>query len=134
MKQADVAIVGAGILGLAHAYAAAKRGKSVMVFERDSAARGASIRNFGMVWPIGLPQEVRRPGMRSREIWLEVIEAAKLHHRPTGSLHLAYREDERDVASEFAEIAPAHGYNCEWLDRQQVLQRSAAVSDVDLLG
>ena len=120
-------------MGLAHAYAAAKRGKSVTVFERDSSARGASIRNFGMVWPIGLPGEVRPLGMRSREIWLEVIEAAKLHHRPTGSLHLAYREDERDVASEFAEIAPAHGYSCEWLDRRQVLQRSAAVCGVDLL-
>jgi D-hydroxyproline dehydrogenase subunit beta len=134
-KVADVSVVGAGILGLAHAYAAARRGKSVTVFERDVAARGASVRNFGMIWPIGLPAgDLHARGMRSRELWLEVIEAAKLHHRPTGSLHLAYREDERSVAAEFAEIAPAHGYQCQWLNRKQVLERSAAVCPNGLAG
>ena len=52
-RDADVLIVGAGIIGLAHAYIAAKAGKKVLVLERSLGASGASIANFGMLWPIG---------------------------------------------------------------------------------
>jgi len=45
-RKADVAIVGAGILGLAHTHFATKRGRSVVVFERTPRAQGASVRNF----------------------------------------------------------------------------------------
>jgi len=44
--RVDTAIVGAGIVGLAHAYLAAKSGRKVAVFERNPAATGASVRNF----------------------------------------------------------------------------------------
>ena len=37
----DLAVVGAGIVGLAHAWAAAKRGARVVVIARDLAASGA---------------------------------------------------------------------------------------------
>jgi glycine/D-amino acid oxidase-like deaminating enzyme len=53
LQSADIAIVGAGILGIAHAYAMARRGRSVVVFERSPQATGASVRNFGMIWPVG---------------------------------------------------------------------------------
>jgi D-hydroxyproline dehydrogenase subunit beta len=131
----DVAIVGAGILGLAHAWLAAKAGRSVVVFERSPRAAGASVRNFGMIWPIGQPAgEMLALSLRSRELWLEILELAKLSRRETGSLHVAYRADEAAVIQEFAERGPALGYACEWLNTCQVMERSHAVEPQDLAG
>src|SRR5215472_10893720 len=102
--RADLAIVGAGILGLAHAYAAARRGLRVAVFERSQRASGASVRNFGLLWPVGQPHgAMYELALRSRALWLDVLEEARLPHWPQGALHLAYRDDEAAVAREFAE-------------------------------
>jgi D-hydroxyproline dehydrogenase subunit beta len=133
--KADVAIVGAGIIGLAHAYIAAKSGKSVMVIEKNPRAAGASVRNFGMVWPIGQPAgTMLELSLRSRELWLEVLDQANLPRRETGSLHLAYRSDEAAVAQEFAQLGPTLGYQCTWLNQREVLNRSHAVQPEGLLG
>jgi len=105
-NQANIAIVGAGIVGLAHALAAAKRGLKVVVFERNLPVVGASIRNFGMIWPIGQPTgKLLDRAMKSREIWTQLAPKAGFHLEQSGSLHLAYRQDEIDVLEEFVEIA-----------------------------
>jgi D-hydroxyproline dehydrogenase subunit beta len=133
--RVDVAIVGAGILGLAHAYLAAKAGKSVVVMEKSPRASGASVRNFGMVWPIGQPAgAMLELSLRSRELWLEILGLAKLPRRETGSLHVTYRADEAAVAQEFAEVGPLLGYQCSWLKPCEVLERSHAVQPEGLLG
>jgi len=133
--KADLAVIGGGILGLAHAFAAARRGKRVVLFERHGQARGASVRNFGMVWPIGQPAGAMHAlAMRSREIWLEILAAAELPYLPTGSLHVAYRRDEADVAKEFAAFGPANGYDCRWVDAAEALKRSPALVERGLLG
>ncbi len=133
--RVDVAIVGAGILGLAHAYVAAKAGRSVVVIEKSPRASGASVRNFGMVWPIGQPAgPMLELSLRSRELWLEILHLAKLPRRETGSLHVAYRADEAAVAQEFAELGPQLGYQCAWLKPQEVLRRSHAVQPDGLVG
>jgi FAD dependent oxidoreductase TIGR03364 len=133
--SADVAVVGGGILGLAHAYAFARLGRRVVLFERNERASGASVRNFGMIWPVGQPAgEMHTMALRSREIWLEVLRAAKLHFRPTGSLHAAHHDDEADVLREFVEIGPAAGYSCAWLNAEATLAKSEAIKPEGLRG
>ena len=76
-RRADVAIVGAGILGLAHAWHAARAGKRVVIFERHQQAQGASVRNFGLIWPIGQSAGfLHQTAMRSRELWTDVLAEA----------------------------------------------------------
>jgi len=126
-QKYDVAIVGAGIVGLAHAYHVAKSGKRVLVLERSPRAQGASIRNFGMLWPIGQPPgEMDTLARRSLEIWLQVLQASGLWHARCGSLHLAYHEDEEAVLSEFAGMSPERG--CSMLSPSEITSRFSAVS------
>jgi D-hydroxyproline dehydrogenase subunit beta len=134
-KHADVVVVGAGIVGLAHAWTAARLGKKVVVLERRLAAAGASVANFGLLWPIGQPAgRMFELAMRSRALWLEVLEAAAIPHKPTGSLHVACREDEVQTGQEFAELAPALGYRCSWLNREEALASSPVLNPRTVMG
>lgn len=132
--QADVAIIGAGIVGLANAWAAARLGCSVLLFDRSPQAQGASIRNFGMIWPIGQPAATYPTALRSRELWLELGREAGIWHNPCGSLHLAHRADEWEVLTEFAEIGRQHGYQCELWSKDKVLQSCPAANPSGLFG
>src|SRR5262245_22679271 len=130
-----VAVIGAGIVGLAHAWAAARRGHKVMLFERHPRACGASIRNFGMVWPIGQPNgPLHRAAMLSRSLWLDILRAANLWHDECGSLHVAYRADELAVLSEFAQISRTLDYECRLVDRGEACELSPAAQRDGLLG
>lgn len=98
----DDLVVGAGILGLAHAYHLGRMGRKVMVVERGRKAMGASCRNFGMVWPIGQPVgPLQDMALASRGHWLNVVREAGFWHDTAGSLHLAYHDDEADVLAEY---------------------------------
>jgi len=72
--------------------------------------------------------------LRSRSEWIEILKDARLPYWPDGSLHVVYRDDEAAVAREFADLAPALGYQCAWLSAEQVLARSQAVRPEGLLG
>lgn len=124
-KTVEVAIVGAGIVGLAHAWEAAKRGCSVMVIERDQYAMGASIRNFGMILPLGMAPGIQHErALRSRAAWLTLIYETNLWHQRQGMMVVAYHEDEEFAMQEFIEWGPAHGYETSWLNSKQAAEKS----------
>jgi len=127
-QKYDVAVVGAGIVGLATAYAAAKKGLKTIVFERSPRAVGASVRNFGLVWPIGQPAgPLFDRAMRSREIWLEIASSGGLQVKQNGSLQLAYHDDELGVLHEFLQNAAHGGYRVKLLSPNEVAAQSSAV-------
>ena len=101
LNKTDVAIVGGGILGLAFALEATRRQKKVTVFERDQRARGASVRNFGMIYPLGMrPGKIFERAQRTRNLWLELGQSTKFWFNPCGSLLVAHSKEEIEVLEE----------------------------------
>jgi FAD dependent oxidoreductase TIGR03364 len=107
-------VVGAGVLGSLHARAALARGFEVVHLEREQDARGASVRNFGLVWVSG-----RRSGeelafaLRSRDLWGELAdEIPGIGFRANGSLTVVQDELELRVLEQVAarDDAPARGF------------------------
>lgn len=131
----DVAIIGAGIVGLAHGIAAAQQGLQVCVFERSHKAVGASIRNFGMIWPIGQPTgQLLKRALRTRQIWLDIAPKAGIAIEPSGSLHLAYRPDEMAVLEEFVQTREQSDTELALLSAAEVGTKSTAAVTDGLLG
>lgn len=133
MSQRSAIVIGAGIVGLATARALAVRGYQVKVIERNEKAIGASIRNFGMIWPIGQPDgELYERAMLSRQIWKEVCDSAGIWYDEVGSLHVAHNKDERIVLQELVDTYKHHGY--QFLNTNETIKRSAVVVPEDLEG
>jgi FAD dependent oxidoreductase TIGR03364 len=134
MKQKSAIVIGAGIVGLATARALTIRNYKVTVFERNGKATGASIRNFGMIWPIGQPQgPLLQRALKAKEIWKTIAQEANIWHKESGSLHLAYQQDELQVMEEFAE-ANKGIRNCTILNADATLGKSKIVNPANLLG
>lgn len=122
----DIAVVGAGILGLAHALAAARRGKRVVVLDRDAQANGASIRNFGFVTVTGQQAgDCWEKARLSRDIWAEVAAAARIPALHRGLVVAARRPEAEAVIDAF--LATEMGAGCRKLSPQDAIEQVPAL-------
>src|SRR5579871_3636492 len=135
MDKRSAIVVGAGIVGLATARALALKGFSVKVFERTHKAVGASIRNFGMIWPIGQPAgKLYDRAIKSRNIWKKIGDEANIDYSTSGSLHVAYHTDEWQVLQELYEAFKKEGRDVHLLNKESIAKKSEAVVQQNLLG
>src|SRR5690349_1103426 len=101
-----------------HAVMARRRGFEVVHLEREAEARGASVRNFGLVWVSG-----RKAGpklslaLRARALWAELgVQVPGIGFRPAGSLTLAAGDAELALLKEAAALTDADRREFELLD------------------
>ncbi len=127
MYKPKAIVIGAGITGLAMARALGIKGYRVTVIERTTTAVGASVRNFGMIWPIGQPSgDLFDASMRSREVWKEFGSDSGVFCEEAGSFHLSYHHDENAVLQDLFDIYGKER-NLSLLSPQEVLAKSPAV-------
>ena len=134
MSKPKAIVIGAGIVGLASAKALAEKGFSVKVFERGTIASGASVRNFGMIWPIGQPDgTLYARALRSREVWKIISDTGAFWSDPVGSLHVAHHPKEWTVLQELYESFKADR-PVKLLTAEQIAETNPAVVQTNLYG
>jgi glycine/D-amino acid oxidase-like deaminating enzyme len=97
-----VVVVGGGVLGTMHALAARRRGLDVLHLEREPEPRGASVRNFGLIWVSGRAAGPELSlALRARAAWEELAaEVPAIGFRAHGSLTVAEDEAELQLMKE----------------------------------
>jgi FAD dependent oxidoreductase TIGR03364 len=124
----DLAVVGAGIIGLSCARAAALRGLRVIVMDRDAQANGASVRNFGFVTVTG--QERGSAWQRARRtcaIWQEVCGQADIPILQRGLWMTARRQEALAIFEAF--LRTEMGEGCELLSAAAARARAVPIAN-----
>lgn len=130
-----VIIIGGGILGTAHALEAIRRGHHVVQIERETEARGATVRNFGLVWVSGRADDELAAALRSRELWAQLgATIPDIGFRPAGSLTLLRTPGEVGVAEEVAARSDAEARGFTLLEPEQVRTLNPALRGKYLAG
>ncbi len=116
--MSTVVVVGGGILGLMHAIEGRRRGYQVVHLEREAGTRGASVRNFGLIWVSGRAAGAELDlALQARRRWAEIAaEVAGTGFRPHPSLTLAADDFELAVLKQAACLPDARRRGFELLD------------------
>jgi FAD dependent oxidoreductase TIGR03364 len=129
----DLAVIGGGVIGLAHAYVAARARKRVAVIEKDIRANGASIRNFGFVTLTGQARgDSWRLARRTRDVWGDVAHQAGVRIEQEG-LYLTARSAEAVAVIE-AFLETEMGEGCRLLAPADFRGLAAGLGGDDLQG
>jgi glycine/D-amino acid oxidase-like deaminating enzyme len=118
-----------------HAYEACVRGYDVVHLEREAGPRGASVRNFGLVWVSGRADGAELAlARRARGRWAEIAaDVPGVGFRPRGSITVVRDEAEAAVAKDAAAGPHAAQHGFSFLDADEVRKTNPALRG-DFLG
>lgn len=135
-QVADAIIVGGGLMGAATAFFLAKRGRSVILLERDLVGRHASGTNFGNVRRQGrfLPQLPL--ANRSRDIWgrLPELIGEDAEFLPSGHLRVAFTPEDAAHLETYAHDARPYDLDLDILSGNALRARFPFLSAAAVAG
>jgi FAD dependent oxidoreductase TIGR03364 len=132
VAESDLLVVGAGIVGLAHAAEAVRLGLTVTIIDRDSRAVGASIRNFGHCCITAQSGELLELAQVARGRWLHYATEAGFFATESGALAVARSQEELAVLTELSDARDAGQIRV--LGAGEVRSRLGGTAGSDILG
>src|SRR5689334_5140927 len=123
--RADILVIGGGIVGCSAALHLARKGRRVILLERDQAGIRASGVNFGGVRQHGRALAEIPLSFRSRAIWadLESLIGTDGEFTVTGHLRLARKESDITILQQHLQAVSEYGLGLEFLDRADLDRR-----------
>lgn len=132
-SDVDVAVIGAGVIGLACAAALARRGRSVVILERhegpgrETSSRNSGVIHAGLYYPAGTLKA--RTCVEGRHALYARCERLAIPHRKSGKLVVAVREQEIAALEDLLEKGSAAGAEgLRILDGDEVRRREPLLS------
>ncbi len=123
--QADVVIVGGGLIGTWTAFFLAKRGLRAVLIEKGQIGAQSSGVNFG-----NLRLQGRHPGqyplsLRSQALWedIEALIGDRCEFEKTGHLYVAANEAEAEKLEQHARVAEEHGLTIDRIGHTDLRRR-----------
>lgn len=132
MNNADVIIVGGGVIGCAIAYNLARKNVSVLVLEEDDIGSGASSRNGGGVRQSARDYRELPLAMHAvRNLWPNLSEelGVDVEYHKKGNLRLGKTEDHLKILQGIVNRCTAQGLELKMIDRAEVREICPYVSD-----
>lgn len=122
-SEADIVIIGGGIIGVSAAYYLARRGKRVVVCEKGLIGAEQSSRNWGWVRQMGRDVAEIPLAMRSLELWrgLNAELGAETGYRQTGISYLCRNDRELEEYREWVKIALDFGIDTRLVSRDETM-------------
>ena len=131
IKEADVIIIGGGIMGCSVAYRLAAKGQAVIVLEKGRAGEEASGRNDG-----GVRQQNRDPAelplaMEAIKIWADMKDELDwdVGYRRGGNLRLFFTDKECEISHSSLERERKIGLEAEILSPQETRSLAPTLSE-----
>ncbi|WP_368653526.1 NAD(P)/FAD-dependent oxidoreductase [Ornithinibacillus sp. 4-3] len=131
-NQAEVAIIGGGIVGCSIAYYVAKAGIDCMLIEKNDIASGTSSKCDGNITIVD-----KDPGfdslmsLKSQELTVELKPDLRIpfEYRESGSILVCENDTEMEAAKDWVKIQTEAGLKFNLLDRSDIRQESPFFAD-----
>ena len=136
-QEADVVIIGGGVIGCSVAYHLGKLGwKNIVLIERKKLTSGTTWHAAGLIAQLRATQNMTRLAKYSQELYwdLEKETGVVTGFKRNGSMTVALTEERLEELNRQADMARAYDVEIENIDNEEIKKRYPHLNTEDVLG